>query len=138
MDEFNYETYCKDKLESILPGFQKKWEQQANLPVIQEVDAYMLYERALLDDYVFEAIRRMDKSDKRNLYNIFNLIEELIQHPNFNVQCLAEVGFIEPFVATLEPKRDVEKYLRPKSLETARALARKWFKINPETWEETT
>lgn len=132
----DYNVYCNQVLVKNFPDLLETPLYKETVSYYGNQSAGFLYETAFLP-YVLDLIKKDNTANKKKIDKAFNLIEEMLGHENFHVRCVAEVEFIEPFVATLEPTKDVEKYLRPKSLAAARDLARKWFKINPETWEAT-
>ena len=132
----NFNIYCNQALFENIPELFETPRYQETVRYYGDQSAGFLYETAFVP-YVLDLIKDSSFESKKKLNKAFELIEHLIQNDDFHVRCVAEVEFIEPFLAMLEPTRDVEKYLRPKSLEIAKEIARKYFKINPETWEAT-
>ena len=132
----DYNSYCNQLLFEYVPELFDTQIYKDTVNYYGNQSAGFLYETAFVP-YVLSLIKECKKNSKEKLDKAFDLIEKIIQHDDFNVRCIAEVEFIEPFIAKIEPTKDVEKYLRPKSLETAREVARKCFTINPQTWEST-
>jgi hypothetical protein len=95
--------------------------------------AYNLYED-ILCPYCISLIKKEDNHSLEIVKRIMILIESLIKHQDFQVQCLAKVGFLEKLVHDLSPRKDLEKYLLHKSLEAARIIAKKMYGLNPYTW----
>ena len=135
---FDYSKYCNDKLFATFPELRDNHEYKKIIRDALdrgETSAHGIYEDVFCP-YVLDLIKKGDKESKEKAHKAFSLVEEIINHPNFEVTCIAYVGFIEKFTAEMKPMKDVEKYLSPKSLEAAREIAQKWFGRNPLTWEE--
>ena len=128
------DLFCHEELLKAVPEIIQTKEYQEVVDYFKDCSAGFIYESALLP-YVIKLIQENPKDKK--LDNIFDMIERIIKHDDFDIRCVAKVEFIEPFLLEIKPTKDVEKYLRPKSLAAARELARKWFKIDPDTWEAT-
>lgn len=148
MSEFAFSKYCNKKLFETFPELRNldvkppmKFSPRTYQEIIEDAlkdpkyGAHGIYEDAFCP-YVLDLIKKNDKESRKKVKKAFELIEELVQHENYDVRCLAEVGFIEGFICKLQPTKDVERYLLPKSLEAAREIANEYLIFNPQTWEE--
>jgi hypothetical protein len=136
MSLFDYSAYCIKRLFLDFPELKDdpRYKEEINEANNFEKKAHDLYERVFCH-YVLDLIQQQKIDDKEKIKKAFDLIEQLAQHAEFEVRCVAEVSFIEPFTCYLEPMKDVEKYLGPKSLEMAREIAHERYGRNPNTWE---
>lgn len=132
----DYNNYCKKVLFKNFPELLETLSYKKAVKYGDDESAGIIYERIFVS-YILQLIKDGDSKNKKKISKAFKMIENLLQHNDFNVRCVAEVEFIEPFLVKLKPTKDVEKYLMPKSLAVARELARRWFKINPNNWEAT-
>jgi hypothetical protein len=128
----DHNQYCKEKLFSEFPEIIYLPSYKKALELGDDESAGIIFDRIFVP-YILNLINKNPKD--KNVKRAFKMIEEMLQHKNFDVMCVAKVEFIEPFLNKIQPTKDIEKYLLPKSLEAARDLARKWFKIDPNTWE---
>ena len=85
--------------------------------------------------YFIHLIKQETQEANKTVKKIARLVEDLVIHENFNVRCIAEVGFIEGLICKMEPTKDVEKYLLPESLKKAREIGHHMFGYDPVTWE---
>ena len=137
MEEFDFNQYCND---AFFQYFSKLKDNSLYTLSIKEAlertetGSHGIYEDVLCP-YILDIIESNDRFFQKDIDHVFNLIEELITHECFEVRCVAEVSFIERFVHDLKPRRDVEKYLKPASLQAARNVAVERYGINPYTWE---
>lgn len=146
---FSFSEFCNQKLFKTFPELLDHPHYQAiiqnaleygNLPGALDcgdTSAHGIYEDAFCY-YVLELIKSNDKESKKKVKKAFALIEELTHEEDFEVRCVAKVSFIEPFLSKIEPMKEVEKYLGPKSLEMAREIASFRFGMNPRTWKKET
>ena len=135
MKNFDFDSYCNKVL---FKNFPELFNEPGYEDAVMYADnmSTIIYENAFIP-YILKMIKENNPDNKKKLNKAFDMIEKMLDHKNFQVHCVAKISFIEPFLVKLEPTKDIEKYLRTKSLAAARDLARKWFKINPETWEAT-
>ena len=132
----DYNKLCYEKFIACFPELLNNVEYSEMIEEAIEIGAHILYEDVFCA-YVLKLIdKKGSEETEKKIEAAFNLIEELVNHENFDVRNVAEVSFIERFVAELEPMKDVEKYLGPTSLRKARIIAHKWFGYNPFTWEK--
>ncbi len=137
MSDFNFREYCINKLLEQVPEIREIRTSYGKTLEDLEDWVTIIYED-LLCEYVLSLIHRDNLKEKDVLKRAFDLIEELARHENFDVRCVAQVGFLEKFVANLEPTSGIEKYLkfRPHALELAREIANLCFGLDPHTWEK--
>lgn len=123
MKNFDWNKYCMDALFRKIPEINNLEE-----PLKSEFDWYKkddpllthcIYE-SVLCPYFLLLIKRDDEQSKDTVKRIVELIEELANHKDFEVRCVAQVSFCEPLLYKLKPPKDIEKYLLPKSLELAK------------------
>jgi hypothetical protein len=126
MEKFDSNTYAFKKLLQHVPeinnleGDLKKTfldHQDHESPLVT-----LIYEDVLCP-YFLSLIKKTDKESKDITKRIINLIEELANHDDFEVRCIAQVGFLERLVHDMNPRKDLEKYLLPASLELAKEIA---------------
>jgi hypothetical protein len=95
---------------------------------------YIVYEDVLCPYYML-LLKRNDKKSKEIAKRIKELIELLANHHEFEVRCLAKVGFLEKLVHDIKPRKLLDKVLLPKSLEMAKSIAKNAYDLDPYTWE---
>ncbi|WP_010304010.1 DUF7674 family protein [Candidatus Odyssella thessalonicensis] len=138
MAKYDYSTYCNEALFESFPellDFSKYKEIIAEACEDYQYSAHSIYEQVLCD-YILSILEKKDSLSRSSLKKAFELIEELVQHENFEVRCVAKVSFIEPFLDKVNPTRGVQKYLKPASLKAAQEIAAQRFGLNPITWEK--
>ena len=99
--------------------------------------AHLIYDD-VFTPFTLERLNKANPTEADNdlITRVFNLIEELLHHEDFEVRCVAEVSFLEPLLDKIKPMGRLEQYLLPKSLEAARCIAERWYGRNPYTWEQ--
>lgn len=111
MNKFNYDKYCiklllnniseiKNLDEPLKSTFE--WYAKDNKTFL----AYSLYEDILCPYFIMLTTKKDDNS-KQIIIRIAILIESLITHKNFQVRCVAEVGFLEKLVYDMNPRKDL-------------------------------
>ena len=151
MTTFDYSKHCNKKLFEKFPELLEYSKYGAYIQEAYEIgvmllddetetrdsSAHLIYEDVFCN-YVLDLIKNPHaiKNTRQKLKAAFDLIEELANHEEFEVRCVAEVSFIEKFTHDLKPMKDVEKYLGPTSLKMAREIAQERYGRNPVTWEE--
>lgn len=140
MIKFDYNQYCIEMLFECVPEIKNiddpelredfEWYAKGS-PLL----SHCVYQDVLCK-YFLMLIKKKDKKSKEIVNHIVNLIEKLASHGDFQVRCVADVSFCEPLLDQLKPKKDIEKYLLPKSLELARDVGKRMFDLDPLTWEE--
>ncbi len=140
--EFDFNTYTLDELFKMIPEI-KNLTSNIKLPdyykpikdtlefYMKDPMAYLIYEDVVCP-YFLWLIANKDKNKENSLIiaRIAKLIDDLLQHEESSVRCVAEVGFLERFVHDLKPTKDVEKYLLPQSLEVAKRVGRNMYGFN--------
>lgn len=137
MTKFNYNQYCINRLLETFPELKDNERYRGDIEdgLRFESGAHDIFERVLCS-YVLDMLNHKDFKDHAKMKKAFDLIENLINHEDFEVRCVAKVSFIEPFTCYMKPMQNVENYLEPKSLEMAREIAKERYGRNPITWEE--
>jgi hypothetical protein len=138
MTTFNFNEHCNKRLFEEFPELRENPKYKETIDdhlTDEETGSHGVYEDAFCY-YVLDLIQKNDPKDEAKIKHAFGFIEELIQHEDFNVRCIAKVGFIEAFICKLEPTTDIPKYLGSKSLKAAKDLCATFIKINPITWEK--
>ena len=136
----DFSTYCKDRLFKEIPeinSLDSPLREALEDALKNNFGAHIIYDDVFCP-YVLSLIDGKSnlKSNRQILDRSFNLVEELANNEDFEVRCVAKVSFVEPFTSKIKPMKDVEKYLKPTSLQMAREIAKEQFGRNPETWEE--
>jgi hypothetical protein len=136
MTTFNYSEYCIERFLQTFSNLKDnpQYKEDVEEALAHEKGAHDLYERVLCA-YVLNMIKQKKLEDSQKIKEVFQFIEELMQHEDFEVRCVAKVSFIEPLLDKIEPTKEIEKYLGPFSLEAARNIGSFRFGLNPITWE---
>lgn len=140
MKTFNYSEYClKQLFQNIpeIPNLEGELKEELKYILDGGLGAHTVYEDVFCY-FVLDLINKQNPNQKEKeiIRRSFELIEELANHEDFDVRCVADVSFIEPLLDKIEPTKKIEEYLHPKSLEMAREIARSQFGLNPYTWEK--
>ena len=138
MTGYNFKKYCLEILYEKVPEINNLEEPlKSDLEFHLEDDeplVYCIYEDVVAI-YFMQLIKKKDRKSLDIVRRIAELIEEFVEHENFDVRCLVKVGFLESLLSRIEPRKDVEKYLLPKTLEMARAVGKHMYGFDPQTWE---
>ncbi len=141
MSKFDFNSYCMEQLINYVPEINDPNEElgkryQEYIDYYKEILVYLIYED-ILCPYFMDIVKQSDSYSQDTAKRIAKLIDHLLRHKDFNVQCVADVGFLEKLVHDMKPRKDLEKYLLPYSLEIARKVGKTMYGLNPRTWEKT-
>ena len=132
--------YCLKKLFDKVPEIKSikgKLKEELEYDLERGFGAHVIYED-IFSYYVFDLMNKHNRTKQEDdtLKRSFELIEELAHDEDIEVRNVAKVSFIEPILGKLQPTKDIEKYLLPKSLQLAMDIGQFRFGFNPKTWEK--
>lgn len=126
MNDFDFRQYCLAKLLETVPEIEqlprfvknKDWFYYQGIPL-----THAMYED-VLRYYFLELIDKKDLASRRKVKKIAKLIDDLLHHENFQVRCIAEVGFLEGLLSRLDRQKQIAalKCLLPHTLSVFFAL----------------
>ena len=140
MKKFDPDQYCLDRLIKVAPEICKiepfksefEWHHDKYGP-----NVHCIYED-VLRPYFLSLLDKSGFVSRKALKKIAELIDELLQHEDFDVMCIAKIGFLEGLLHDLYGQGRItliEKYLLPHSVKVAKELAKtSIYKFDSSVW----